>query len=479
MSVSQKTTVIRHLLDATADNATARQRLTRLMNKDAGYKFSFNGRNFEIVKVDGKKLLRDMDNPQLTSTYREIMNGLDSSIIVARDGVLRVPSVKELLAQNVDTFKRVGGYTDEQVAQLARQQTDRMLSSQASKVVQSLDNSTSVAQRAGSFRDTPELRRIASNPVRVNSANDVVLNRELIQTQVKQINSSGVAPKVSRMNAETIDVDLLKKNAENAEAIGRTGPTTRQRVIGSLVIGVISVIAIALFATLGPRSQSAVGMAAAAGTSIDLSQLTAAQRQEATSLTNDYIQWTFFQMVVDHQKFLNGCYFHNKIEGTLKKVQLLSCGSVATGENAMETCSFSGNIPSRDSCPENTFVPCLDATCTSIVYNGPVPNVTSSVTKQNACPTTNDNAPCSAFCRADNFALPEYVELICVNVDLKTAYVDLMDALGYNVQEMFPASPRHPLRQTIQIAFVLLLLVGVGVFGWMWYRRRRRQTLQP
>jgi hypothetical protein len=475
-------------MDAISGNVSAKKALISGMKQKPGKTFTLNGRTYQVGELRGTKYLLDVNDPNLVrTTYREIVDSIQTSNFVVRRGIPRAPAYKDLLTQNVNTLKRAGGYTDEQVSQLARQKTEQTLSSQANKVAQTLDNSASIAQRASAFRNTPELQRIASSKNVFTSAKDVVQNKVEIQSQANVIRNSGVAPKVLPVRAETLtdDVNRLKVNVESAKAKGRIHSSLFERYIGPLLVITAVVVAISLFVTLGPKLQSAAGMpmsAADASTAdVDMSQLTPAQRQEAISLTDDFIQVTFFQMAVDHRNFLNGCFLHDKIEGTLKKVKVLSCGSVVV-DNAMETCSMLGNYTSmqswKDSCPENTFVPCLNETCTSIVYNGAIPNVASDVTKENACPATdNDDTPCSTFCRADAFALPEHQELICVNVDQKTAYVDLMDALGYNTQEMFPSvPPRRTLNQTTKIIFIVLLLGGVGAIGWMWYQRRQRQA---
>lgn len=222
--------------------------------------------------------------------------------------------------------------------------------------------------------------------------------------------------------------------------------------------------------------------AAGVGSVADTERLTPEQMKEVDDLVDEFVDDIFhvvyFQMAREHQNFLNGCFLYDTLKGTMTKVKVLSCGSVVLDDTALDTCSLLGNYSSMDSwkasCPDNTFVPCLNESCTSIVYKDTEPTVPSNVTKQNAC-TASEEAPCSSLCRTDAFQLESHLELICVNVDLATAYVDLIDAMGYDVKEFFQplASPRRPLSTAIKIGFAVVILGMLSALGWMWYQRRR------
>jgi len=200
--------------------------------------------------------------------------------------------------------------------------------------------------------------------------------------------------------------------------------------------------------------------------------------------------------VAQHQQDLNGCWMYNKLDGTKTKVKLLSCGDLDL-TSAMETCStqsFVTGSTSISDCPNTTFNPCtrnsknrstnsqiplVPNVCDTYVSSGS-PAAIEGVTTIPACRKLDGSAlpskqSCSPYCQTENFNLPPHLALMCIDVDFSTAFVDLVSALGYDPQTIFPPAnaqlvpPSGP-SKAVWIALAVIgvaLLIGLGVY---WFK---------
>ena len=195
-----------------------------------------------------------------------------------------------------------------------------------------------------------------------------------------------------------------------------------------------------------------------------------------------------------HQADTNGCYLVDLNPGlppTLTKIQVLTCGN-ADITNAMETCA-----PHKE-CSSTQFNPCLkDAkaptasqpvvpgNCDRYVYKGTKPAQQSGVQMIDACLTEDGKAlsekqNCSSYCKTSNFILEEDQELMCVDLDYDTAFIDLLQALGYTppeIDEIVP--PKDPPPAAGSTSFSKPLLIATVVLaslflllGVIWWRKR-------
>jgi hypothetical protein len=201
-----------------------------------------------------------------------------------------------------------------------------------------------------------------------------------------------------------------------------------------------------------------------------------------------------------HQQDLNGCWMYNKLDGTKVKVKLLSCGDLDLA-SAMETCSTQSFSAAESAtitdCAKTTFNPCIQSSksrssdpltplvpnvCDRYVYNTPsAPTAIEGVTTVPACRKLDGTSlpakqSCSPYCQSENFNLPPHLALMCVDVDFSTAFVDLVSALGYNPDTIFPPAnapspPASPgLSKPVFIALTVIgvvLLIALGVF---WFK---------
>jgi len=201
--------------------------------------------------------------------------------------------------------------------------------------------------------------------------------------------------------------------------------------------------------------------------------------------------------VAEHQQDLNGCWMYNRLDGTKTKVKLLSCGSLDLA-SAIETCttqSFPSSVITE--CPTTTFNPCTrDSTsrstdaavplvpnvCSAYVYNTPTaPPAIAGVTLIPACRKEDgtalpQNQSCSPYCKTGNFDLPPYLALMCIDVDFTTAFVDLVSALGYEPETIFPpANATKPVDTSVSKPLLIAAAVLGGVLlvllGIYWFKK--------
>lgn len=470
--------LINDILVATVDNPGNRKTLAEGLRKGSG-KIELNGRTYEVGFVNNKKIIRDVDVPNSVTSFRDLVPALIKKDVILSGGIPRPASTfEQLLEFNLKRMRQVPGLTESQVLVRAKTATEQAMMTQANRMARQLSKTATVAQNSSRKVNAARLEQVRQSVLAVpavDAVDDLVKNRSAIQSSAAAIADSGVAPKTlpSAANnkiAQTIEL------VDQQVGMGKTTSKVKKRL--AQVAGFTIVSIAAALAGKYASSQSAAGdrnSQASAATDAS-SQPTAAQLKEAERLLDSYLQTVFVQMALDHQNFLNGCFLYDTIDGTLTKVKLLSCGKVVI-DNAMDTCAI--NDSSKGTCPENTFIPCLDEACTSIVYNGTEPDVPSNVSKQNAC--SNSDAPCSSFCQTNAFQLSEHLELLCIDVDLPTAYVDLMDVLGYNIEELFPSPSRkmqHMFGKVgIGILILLLLAVLCGL-AWYWYQRHRQPPVR-
>jgi hypothetical protein len=203
-----------------------------------------------------------------------------------------------------------------------------------------------------------------------------------------------------------------------------------------------------------------------------------------------------------HQQDQNGCWLYDKLRGTLTKVKVLSCGQVAV-DDAMDTCPTQNYAPGLDAsiqaCPTTLFNPCLKSStqrtlnnqtpavpnvCDRYAYNrnnGSAPASVAGVTPVDACAGLDADQTCSSLCKTDQFNLPEYMQLFCVNMDFPTAYADFLSEMGMNPKELFssaqnaPSPPPPPSRWKMGwvLGGLAVAVVGVAIYGYM----RRKRTL--
>lgn len=226
----------------------------------------------------------------------------------------------------------------------------------------------------------------------------------------------------------------------------------------------------------------AVGTGVAAGTAALTWYLTRATLVGATA---------------QHQEDLNGCWMYNELDGTKTKVKLLSCGTLDL-KSAMETCTTQAFPPASGTsitkCPDTVFNPCVRGSksrssdsavplvpnvCDAYVYKGDAPSAVSGVKLIPACLKEDGTAlpagqSCSPYCRTANFNLPSYLKLMCINVDFNTAFVDLVSALGYDPDKVFPPlnqpQPPQEVSKPLLIATIVLGALFLLVLGIYWFK---------
>jgi len=171
----------------------------------------------------------------------------------------------------------------------------------------------------------------------------------------------------------------------------------------------------------------------------------------------------------EHQKDLNGCFLINDQTGAPPvKIKLLTCGHYdVTG--ALETCRTqiysTANAATITECAVNQFNPCarnsksrasdtsvplVPNVCDTYLYNETnAPLSVPGVTVKHACQNPDGSAltaseACSPYCKTENFNLPPEYKVVCTEVDPPTAFVDLLQNLGVDVDTVLPPDPPSP-----------------------------------
>lgn len=224
----------------------------------------------------------------------------------------------------------------------------------------------------------------------------------------------------------------------------------------------------------------------------DMSTLSEEQRNEVLV---DMLEASTILITRLYQADMNGCWLYNKIDGTMKKVKLLTCGHFAEVAE-VDTCPTQNYTPGADAsiqnCAANLFNPCLQSStqrttntatprvpnvCSQYLYKGtPIPGAVAGVTTTDACAGVPAEQSCSSYCKSDMFNLPPTMQLLCVDMDFATAYADLMSNFGVTPAEMFSAAalpPAPPKSKTKWIvAGVVAGLVVLGAVGYVYLRRK-------
>lgn len=189
----------------------------------------------------------------------------------------------------------------------------------------------------------------------------------------------------------------------------------------------------------------------------------AATAEARAKAANTALMASLGAAAVEHQKDLNGCFLYDRAKGTKTKIALLTCNN-ATLTEAIQTCltqSYTAGGSALTACSATTFNPCVkDSTnrsgsgpmapnaCSKYLYKGTKPTDVAGVTTIDACKTESGaalgaNQSCSVYCKTENFDLPPMVDLLCVSVDLPTAFVDLITKLGIDPEKVYPPKDKN------------------------------------
>lgn len=472
------------------DTPTGRTTISNGIKNTAGV-FQLNGRTYRVSGPPRNKYIEDITVPG----ERMAVGGITAYVrLIEKWGrIIRPISNRQARIDAANATWKSYGLSDDAARNKATKDIERIERSSANQMATRIDDATTLANsRRGSAasRNTPEataLRRDVSTKT-LSTIDDVTRNIPGIQRQAAQARLIGLTPNELPVKPATAanDVQLLGRKVDNAVSQGRVNQRTKEiigRVGQVVVLGLVGAL-VGVFATGGFGGQQSArtvegSLQTAAAAAAASASPTATQ--EAEAFFQDYIDVAFLQAAIEHQKFLNGCFLYDSILGTLTKVKVLSCNGVDT-TNGLETCSLSGRYTSAEdvqtACPNNTFIPCLDPVCSNVLYNAPTaPAPVSGTTSVNACKDIEYDDYCSTYCRTDAFDLPEHQELMCVNLSVEAAYIDLMSALGYNVEEMFPAGPRTnspPSKRWVWVVVVVAVIVLVG--GAVVYKRRKNRS---
>jgi hypothetical protein len=313
-------------------------------------------------------------------------------------------------------------------------------------------------------------------------------------------------PNLSKLEVEQLvkEIDTIWKNGAIYKEMATSARSTRNLFLMAVVlpvtIGTIVATVLATTPATPPSASAAVRSAAAAA--VDTPKTVSGE--EVLQTYTDILDLTLLAAVRRHQKEVNGCWLYNKIEGTMKKVKLLTCGHFADVRDAVDTCATqnytSGNDAVITKCPPGVFNPCLRSStqrttntatpkvpnvCSAYVYKGsPTPASVAGVTTTDTCSGVPADQACSSYCKSDLFDLPPTLQLICVDMDLMTAYADMMNEIGIPpsqslVSTQNPSSNSSGSRsKLVWIAggvAVGVLLLAVGAY--LYTRRTHAATL--
>ena len=487
----------KNLLTAVLDKADNAKAFSKGLQLEPGRgprsQFRVGDRTYEVFTepTSGLRGVRDINIPGSEMRLLDISQEL-KAIRLDRGTLRRTRRV--MFDQEFAKWKSAKFITDDQARALAQKKISLLDDAPASRLATRMESSVSVAEArrfSQSAINEAGLRR--GMPTRkYGSVNELIADAPSIRAQAEAIRASGIPPKYV-MGDPKYDLgglswrDKLKtfneiKTSRELSRFFKENPGYERAYNMLLLVasaGLWTGIGFAIDSASAARTTpTAASAAASAAASNPNSGKVFASEAEVGTFIDDVIQVALLEGAIAHQRKLNGCFLYDSIRGTMTKLHLLSCGNALVDE-AMETCITRGGFASVDdvknACPDNTFSPCLNPLCTSLVYNGATPPVVSSgVTTQPAC--SADAQWCSSLCDSKSFKLPEHLELMCVNVSLETAYVDLMALAGANIQEMFPpVSP--PSRPRKWRWWILLIAVSITATAIVWYRRRSKARL--
>ncbi len=393
-----------------------------------------------------------------------------------------------------------GKLTQEQIRVQSAKDVLQVQKTQAYQKLSQLDETATQANQlrlSSSALPDSQVARMTNNLP--TTADDILARRASTRESVQALKREGILPENPPIRASALvdDASKLQKSLDQAVAKGTAPLTLKEK----LMAGAFAVVIVTLGSILGVmidmdkknkekrKKKNAEGEDKQTPTTSSSAAALRATTEDNDNEPNahqdleDLLQLTTLQMVIEYQKNVNGCYLLDKFQGTMTKVQALSCGGVNVS-SAIPSCdlvytSMTNVDDMRSRCSENTFIPCLDDTCQSIAYAGTKPATTKSVV--DACAENPNGGACSTLCDSKAFHLPEHLELICVNMDVRTAYLDLMKKLDYNVLEMFPTlqdpntKPPKPRWFLIGLTMcICLIILALGLYGYVVYFRRRK-----
>jgi hypothetical protein len=498
--------------------------MDELADAKVGASVRADGRSYILVESGGKWFIEDADLPGSRISLSQLSDEL-SPPVTTKNGRVEVPKPVEV--ENTIRRQLSGGeLSGSQLDAATKAATQQVLNNPSFSRLDRLSQSGSAAEAAANAGGR-RLSRVDESKV-VKSFTDGVRRtptnaRPLLDDLDAKVLDGGTENAVSVLAkrdvssksltaSETAQIfDDINKSLNAANANSRWGPEVKdfiKRYQAEIVaVGVTGMVMGILYGTgvLGSESSSSSSLSSSSS-SIAGSQAAARAAAVAPNgngsrdeMYYDTVRAVFVTGALRHQKDANGCWLYDKLRGTLTKVKLLSCGQVNL-ENGMDTCATQRYAPGLDAaiqpCPKTLFNPCLKSAsrrtlnadtpsvpnvCDTYVYNGSTPPVgVSGVTALPACAGISADQTCSTYCKAENFNLPDYVELICINMDFPTAYADFMANLGYSPSELFssvkatkpPTAPSRSKMLWVLGGVAILALSGAVVYAYMSRKRR-------
>ena len=521
-------------------------KFTDEITKNMGSTFTFGGRNYRIGKVkpgdDMSKLeIEDIDIPNSRTSFGQVLDDLYPPIQVNK-GIPRLSTVD--FEAKVRRSITDSGAPAKQVDAMTKAEMQRTMNSPAVTRLSSIDNAATAADNAvaagGRKLDAAAEGKVVQNATKVAKM-DQWTSQPLFQTAVRNIDPQTIARSadgIARATdgattnwAKTLDEASLKdlksrgdlnfveqvRNKMREKGVltpqivkqldtvskdiakkARASTTISIPVAGILTFTVLIGVLVGLSVGAPQSAQKGTPGVAQAAAGTPFPALSDADR---IGLYMDTISLVIVAAAQQHQKDMNGCWLYNKVEGTLTKVKLLTCGHfAATAE--LETCATQAYTPGNDAaivnCPAGTFNPCLKSStqrttnlstptvpnvCNAYLYNGSTPPLgVAGVTTTAACAGVPAEQACSSYCKTELFNLPPTMQLICVDMDFATAYADLMSQLGYSPSELFVSTQaKTPVPVAPSRSKVLWVLGGVAVAvllaaaGYVFMRRRKQE----
>jgi hypothetical protein len=506
-------------------DATFSKFMDDVADAPTGTKIKVGDRTYTLGGTNGAWTLVDDALPGSTMRLTQLSDELSPPIVI-KNGTPRVDmndfttSVRTGLSETGELL------TPAQLDEAVKATTQQIANSPAISRLSRLDNSAQVVDQTALPRGTSNrnVMRSLTDPVRANptpfatrqmvNAIDSQVVDGAIGNTIGSLAKKGSTSSLNVAEAARVGRELVEKVNAGASK-GRFGPSVREFVKKYQS----ELFAVGMFIVAGPLmgyiTADAVDSTTSTtpATSATLDQRAPFAAAAATqNIPNEdearYDAYSLFLInaALIHQKDVNGCWLYDKLRGTLTKVKVLSCGRV-TLDNAMDTCPTQNYAPGLDasiqSCPSTLFNPCLKSSsrrtpnattpavpnvCDRYVYNtngaanGSRPAAVTGVTAIDACAGLEADQTCSTFCKADQFNLPEYMQLICINMDLPTAYADFISELGLKPVEMFssakannspPPSPKSGSALLWILGGASAILLGLVVYALI---RRKRSS---
>lgn len=470
-----------------------------------GSKIRVGDRTYTLGGSKGQWTLADDAIEGSTMRLSQLSDDLTPTVTV-KNGTPRI-SADEFSTKIRSSFSESGQFTTAaQLDQAVKATTQQVFNNPAVSRINRINDSAQAADAASNLGGR-KLSRAEEGALTQRFALSRTDKTPNVRQLLREVNANvldgavdNVLQKVTnkkplmRMDAsKQLGTELVSK-FRNADSNGRWGSRVKgfiSKYQADLLAGIsIAWKALAAVRTTLPTAAAAAATASDAGASEE-------------ELRYDTFGMILVEGALAHQQDVNGCWMYDKLRGTLTKVKLLSCGQVSL-DNAMDTCATQNYAPGLDAsirpCSNTVFNPCLkngtqrtlnSATpavpnvCSTYLYNTTAPASVSGVTAIDACAGVSADQTCSSYCKAEHFDLPEYVELICVNMDFPTAYADFMSQLGYNPTELFssvnnatrtPPSPAPKSKTTWIVVGVVAGLVILGAAGYVYLSRRRQKT---